>query len=69
MTLSTVSAYPLEAGRRRRRGAEVVSALLADGPRARREPSVARRAAGYQAVLLTVDTFLPGWKPRDLQLA
>jgi len=25
--------------------------------------------AGYGAVLLTVDTFLPGWKPRDLQAA
>lgn len=24
-------------------------------------------AAGYQAVLVTLDTFLPGWKPRDLQ--
>jgi len=23
--------------------------------------------AGYQAVLVTLDTFLPGWKPRDLQ--
>lgn len=24
-------------------------------------------AAGYEAIVLTVDTFLPGWKPRDLQ--
>jgi isopentenyl diphosphate isomerase/L-lactate dehydrogenase-like FMN-dependent dehydrogenase len=24
-------------------------------------------AAGYGAIMLTVDTFLPGWKPRDLQ--
>ncbi|MGH2870722.1 MAG: alpha-hydroxy-acid oxidizing protein [Solirubrobacteraceae bacterium] len=24
-------------------------------------------AAGYEAVLVTLDTFLPGWKPRDLQ--
>jgi isopentenyl diphosphate isomerase/L-lactate dehydrogenase-like FMN-dependent dehydrogenase len=24
-------------------------------------------AAGYGAIVLTVDTFLPGWKPRDLQ--
>jgi lactate 2-monooxygenase len=24
-------------------------------------------AAGYRAVILTLDTFLPGWKPRDLQ--
>jgi lactate 2-monooxygenase len=26
-------------------------------------------AAGYQAIVLTVDTFIPGWKPRDLQQA
>jgi lactate 2-monooxygenase len=26
-------------------------------------------AAGYAAIVLTVDTFLPGWKPRDLQQA
>jgi isopentenyl diphosphate isomerase/L-lactate dehydrogenase-like FMN-dependent dehydrogenase len=24
-------------------------------------------AAGYEAVIVTLDTFLPGWKPRDLQ--
>jgi lactate 2-monooxygenase len=26
-------------------------------------------AAGYNAIVLTVDTFVPGWKPRDLQQA
>lgn len=26
-------------------------------------------AAGYGAILVTVDTFIPGWKPRDLQQA
>jgi lactate 2-monooxygenase len=25
--------------------------------------------AGYSAIVLTVDTFIPGWKPRDLQQA
>jgi len=25
--------------------------------------------AGYAAIVLTVDTFIPGWKPRDLQQA
>jgi lactate 2-monooxygenase len=24
-------------------------------------------AAGYEAIIVTLDTFLPGWKPRDLQ--
>ena len=33
--------------------------------------SMVQRAesAGYQAIVLTVDTFVPGWKPRDLQQA
>jgi isopentenyl diphosphate isomerase/L-lactate dehydrogenase-like FMN-dependent dehydrogenase len=26
-------------------------------------------AAGYKAIVVTVDTFIPGWKPRDLQQA
>jgi lactate 2-monooxygenase len=33
--------------------------------------SLVRRAegAGYEAIVVTVDTFIPGWKPRDLQQA
>ena len=33
--------------------------------------SIVRRAeaAGYGAIVLTVDTYIPGWKPRDLQRA
>jgi isopentenyl diphosphate isomerase/L-lactate dehydrogenase-like FMN-dependent dehydrogenase len=55
----------------------------AGGPDARRwfqlywpnDPALARsfveraEAAGYGAIVLTVDTFIPGWKPRDLQQA
>jgi lactate 2-monooxygenase len=26
-------------------------------------------AAGYEAIVVTLDTFIPGWKPRDLQQA
>jgi L-lactate dehydrogenase (cytochrome) len=34
------------------------------------ESLVARaEAAGYGAIVVTVDTFIPGWKPRDLQQA
>jgi lactate 2-monooxygenase len=39
------------------------------------DPGLARsfvaraEAAGYGAIVLTVDTFVPGWKPRDLQQA
>ena len=33
--------------------------------------SLVRRAeaAGYGAIVVTVNTFIPGWKPRDLQQA
>jgi isopentenyl diphosphate isomerase/L-lactate dehydrogenase-like FMN-dependent dehydrogenase len=33
--------------------------------------SLVRRAeaAGYEAIVVTVDTYIPGWKPRDLQQA
>ncbi|TMK59153.1 MAG: alpha-hydroxy-acid oxidizing protein [Actinobacteria bacterium] len=39
------------------------------------DPALARsmveraERAGYEAIVLTVDTFIPGWKPRDLQQA
>jgi isopentenyl diphosphate isomerase/L-lactate dehydrogenase-like FMN-dependent dehydrogenase len=67
MTASTVSAFPLEE-------------IAAAGPAPKwfqlywpRDPelmeSLVGRAerAGYEAIVLTVDTFLPGWKPRDLE--
>lgn len=67
MTLSTASSFALE---------EVAAA--AAGPKwfqlywpRDRELGVSlisrAEAAGYGAIMLTVDTFLPGWKPRDLQ--
>ncbi len=67
MTVSTVSSHPLEQ-----------IAAAAGGPKwfqlywpTDRElaASLLTRAerAGYQALLVTLDTFLPGWKPRDLQ--
>jgi isopentenyl diphosphate isomerase/L-lactate dehydrogenase-like FMN-dependent dehydrogenase len=69
MTLSTVSSFPME---------EVAQA--AGGPKwfqlywpTSRELAASlvgrAEAAGYCAVVVTVDTFLPGWKPRDLQRA
>jgi lactate 2-monooxygenase len=69
MAVSTVSASPLE---------EIAAA--GDGPKwfqlywpTSRDlaASLLSRAerAGYRAVLVTVDTFLPGWKTRDLQAA
>ncbi len=69
MTVSTVSAHTLEQ-----------IAEEADGPKwfqlywpTNREfaESLVSRAeqAGYRAVIVTVDTFLPGWKTRELQVA
>jgi lactate 2-monooxygenase len=69
MTLSTVSTMPME---------EI--AACAAGPkwfqlywptdRDLAASFLARaEAAGYRAVIVTLDTFLPGWKPRDLQRA
>ena len=71
MITSTASHFPLE---------EIAEA---GGPVAPRwfqlywpnDPGLARsfveraEAAGYGAIVLTVDTFIPGWKPRDLQQA
>jgi isopentenyl diphosphate isomerase/L-lactate dehydrogenase-like FMN-dependent dehydrogenase len=67
MTVSTVSAYPLEelaaAG-----GAPKWFQLYWPRDPELMESLVSRaEAAGYEAIVLTVDTFLPGWKPRDLE--
>jgi lactate 2-monooxygenase len=67
MTLSTASSFSLEdvaeaAGAPKwfqlywPRNRELAASLIARA-----------EAAGYGAIVLTVDTFLPGWKPRDLQ--
>jgi isopentenyl diphosphate isomerase/L-lactate dehydrogenase-like FMN-dependent dehydrogenase len=68
MTLSTASSFSIE---------DVAAAAPAAPrwfqlywPRSRElaESLISRaEAAGYGAIVLTVDTFLPGWKPRDLQ--
>jgi len=70
LVTSTASATPLE---------EIAEAN-GDGPRWYQlywpnddelAASMVRRAeaAGYSAIVLTVDNYLPGWKPRDLQQA
>jgi lactate 2-monooxygenase len=71
MIASTASHFTLE---------EIAAAGGRDAPRwfqlywADDRPLVASflqraEAAGYGAIVLTVDTFVPGWKPRDLQQA
>jgi lactate 2-monooxygenase len=70
LVLSTVSSTPLEA----------VAEALGDSPRWfqlywPREPALAAslvgraERAGYTAVVVTLDTYLYGWRERDLQLA
>ena len=71
MIASTAAHFPLE---------EIAAAGGAEAPRWFQlywpnDPGLARslveraEAAGYGAIVLTVDTFIPGWKPRDLQQA
>jgi L-lactate dehydrogenase (cytochrome) len=59
---------------------EEIATAGGDGPRWFQlywpnDPALARsmveraERAGYGAIVLTVDTFIPGWKPRDLQQA
>ncbi|HEX6602264.1 MAG TPA: alpha-hydroxy-acid oxidizing protein, partial [Solirubrobacterales bacterium] len=70
MIASTASHFPLEE----------IAAAGGDAPRWFQlywpnDPELARslveraERAGYEAIVLTVDTFIPGWKPRDLQQA
>jgi isopentenyl diphosphate isomerase/L-lactate dehydrogenase-like FMN-dependent dehydrogenase len=70
LILSTVSSTPLEA----------VAEVLGDSPRWfqlywPRDPALAAslvgraERAGYSALVVTLDTFLLGWRERDLQLA
>lgn len=67
LTVSTMSAHPME---------DVMAATEAPKwfqlywpTRPELAASFIDRAetAGYGAIMVTVDTFLPGWKPRDLQ--
>jgi len=69
MAVSTVSSHPLEAIAAQGGGPKWFQ-LYWPGDRDLAASLVARaEAAGYRAVIVTVDTFLPGWKPRDLQQA
>ena len=69
MILSTVSSFALEEVAEAAGGPKWFQLYL---PRSREfASSLVSRAerAGYEAIVLTVDTFLQGWKPRDLQYA
>jgi L-lactate dehydrogenase (cytochrome) len=67
MTLSTVSSFALEEVAEAGGGPKWFQLYW---PRSRElASSLVGRAerAGFEAIVLTVDSFLPGWKPRDLQ--
>jgi L-lactate dehydrogenase (cytochrome) len=67
MTLSTVSSFALEEVAEAGGGPKWFQLYW---PRSRElAASLVERAerAGFEAIVLTVDSFLPGWKPRDLQ--
>ena len=67
MVLSTASSFALEEVAEAGRGPKWFQLYW---PRDRElAASLVGRAeaAGFEAIVLTVDTFLPGWKPRDLQ--
>ena len=69
MILSTVSSFSLEEVAEAAGGPKWFQLYM---PRSREfATSLVSRAerAGYEAIVLTVDTFLQGWKPRDLQSA
>ncbi len=69
MILSTVSSFTLEEVAEAAGGPKWFQLYM---PNSREfASSLVSRAerAGYEAIVLTVDTFLQGWKPRDLQSA
>jgi lactate 2-monooxygenase len=70
MIVSTASAYALEEIAAAGGAAPRWFQLYWPNERSLAESFVKRaEAAGYAAIVLTVDTFVPGWKPRDLQQA
>jgi lactate 2-monooxygenase len=67
MTVSTVSAFPLEEIAAAGSGPKWFQLYWPRDPELMESLVGRAEAAGYRAIVLTVDTFLPGWKPRDLQ--
>jgi L-lactate dehydrogenase (cytochrome) len=70
MIASTASAFTLEEIAEAGGNGPCWFQLYWPNDRALAESLVGRaESAGYGAIILTVDTFVPGWKPRDLQQA
>ena len=69
MALSTVAATALEEVAAAGNGPKWFQLYWPTSPELGASLLARAEQAGYRAVLLTVDTFLPGWKPRDLEVA
>jgi isopentenyl diphosphate isomerase/L-lactate dehydrogenase-like FMN-dependent dehydrogenase len=67
MTVSTVSSFPLEEIAGAGAGPKWFQLYWPRDPELMESLVGRAEEAGYEAIVLTVDTFLPGWKPRDLQ--
>ncbi len=67
MTVSTVSSFPLEQIAGAGAGPKWFQLYWPRDPELMESFVGRAEEAGYEAIVLTVDTFLPGWKPRDLQ--
>ena len=66
---STAASHTLEDVAARPGRARVVPALLADRRRRHAASSTGRAHAGYSALVVTLDTWTLGWRPRDLDRA
>ncbi|WP_174279862.1 alpha-hydroxy-acid oxidizing protein [Sphingomonas bacterium] len=70
LTASTLSNDPLEAVRPLCGDTPAFFQLYTPADRALAESLIARaEAAGYQALVVTLDTWVTGWRPRDLNVA
>ncbi len=69
MVVSTVSSHPLEAIAAQGGGPKWFQLNWPSDRRLAASLVSRAEAAGYEAVIVTVDTVVPGWKPRDLQAA
>jgi isopentenyl diphosphate isomerase/L-lactate dehydrogenase-like FMN-dependent dehydrogenase len=67
MTASTMSAFALEEISAAGAGPKWFQLYWPRDPELMESFVGRAERAGYEAIVLTVDTFLPGWKPRDLE--
>jgi isopentenyl diphosphate isomerase/L-lactate dehydrogenase-like FMN-dependent dehydrogenase len=69
MTLSTVSSHALEDVAAAGAGPKWFQLYWPNDPELAASLVGRAERAGFSAIVVTVDAFLPGWKPRDLQQA